>query len=205
MLITCEGRPVQQALEGVWSLVPPPHNTWFINYTMYNEWKNCSVVVASVVVMRGGGDRRGFLQKSGGLLSGRFTQFPFRLLRSEKSPPFSGASPPQMSLSKKHLRMHYGHAPPPSQKQLFQSLVFFWREEGTASFSFDPVFVLMYIQFRLLFTQIAVCYLFLKLVKELNRLNLYRWNSDDIFNKFPRVVFWTTQYYYLSNDTKRYI
>lgn len=61
----------------------------------------------------------------------------------QKKAPLSGASPPQMSLSKKHLRMHYGHAPLPPTKQLFQSLMFFWMEERPASISFDPIFLFL--------------------------------------------------------------
>lgn len=127
---------------------------------MYNEWKNCSVVVASDVVVRGGGGRRGFLQKSGGLLSGRFTQFPFRLLRSEKSPPFSGASPPQMSLSKKHLRMHYGHASPSPNRQLFQNLVFFWNALYHSRLT--PYLLLHISNFVYFPHKRNVCYLFLE-------------------------------------------
>lgn len=130
--------------------------------------------------------------------------FPSGCCGQKKAPPSPGPAPHKWVYLRNIWECIMGTLPPPQKKtQLFQSLVFFWREERTASFSFDPVFVLMYIQFCLLFTQRTVCYLFLELVKELDRLNLYRWKSDDMFNKIPRVVFWTTQYYNISNDTKR--
>lgn len=137
-----------------WSQVPSPYNTWFINTVIIIMNERTARWLLRWVWWEGGG---GIVAASYKKVEVYFLvgshSFPSGCCGQKKAP-LSGASPPQMSLSKKHLRMHYGHAPLPLQNSFFRvSCSFGWKNSLCINLVWPHIFVLMHIQFRFLVTQ----------------------------------------------------